>query len=437
MWASTGREQAPGESGIFLPLTGRMVYPSDDRVLRYLREGWFEFREMAFVSRLLRPGDCVVDIGSHCGLYSSIAVRRMAGRGTIVSVEPNPQLHPFILRNLPVTAVGAELSIRDQEVTLVPAAISVSTEGSVLHVGSSGDTAYATLAAASPEKMTTGLPVATRSLESLIPDRASGFIFIKLDVEGLEYSVIEASSEFLCSRRDIHMMIEFDEGNLATTGRTTSELAALLEALGYQLHSVDDLEAGLKRYMGQQSLWGANLIATRDFDALLERIRGASPDVVQETEDFFERGVAAEAIYGQSENHRKLLGAVKDLAPAVSNTTLMLTGSEKAASEAADRFLSVIAENAMPEADSAIALLQDELGRILGASRHVADRVATLQTELHHAEARLQEAAAKAAELAGFVEKIGRARWFSVVRTLRPSIGSRFDKVLGKGLELQ
>ena len=110
------------EAGVHLSLTGRMVYPRDDRVLQFLREGWFEYRQLAMMSRLVRPGDCFVDVGAHCGLFSRIAERRLAGKGTIVTVEPNPHLHPFIRRNVAIQQAVTVEPITRFSVNLVGAA---------------------------------------------------------------------------------------------------------------------------------------------------------------------------------------------------------------------------------------------------------------------------------------------------------------------------
>jgi FkbM family methyltransferase len=367
--------RSPGESGVFLPLTGTMIYPNGDRVLRYLREGWFEFREMALMNLLFRPGDCVIDVGAHCGLYSRIAAQRMQGNGTIVAVEPNPAMHRFIKQNIPVTEVGPELPIAHKKVILVTAAVSTGKGDGFLRLGPADSSAYATLTGIAPGETEGLVRVATRSLESLVSDDAAGPIFIKLDVERLEYEIINAASEFLRSRSDIHLMVEFDENNLAAAGKTTAELVSLLEGLGYQLHHVDDVEIQLRRHTSQQPLWGANLIATPNPDALKHRIESVPPEILQETTDFFERGRAAEAIYRDSKDYEKLLKSIENLAPAVVNTALTLTGSADVAASTKTRFLSTRTDNGMLRADSAIHLLHDEIGRIEGMSRHVVDRI--------------------------------------------------------------
>lgn len=51
----------------------------------------FERHERAFVSRFIRPGMVVVDVGANAGLYTVIAAKRAAASGRVVAFEPSPR----------------------------------------------------------------------------------------------------------------------------------------------------------------------------------------------------------------------------------------------------------------------------------------------------------------------------------------------------------
>jgi hypothetical protein len=65
---------ALGEKHIYLPWLGELMLPirqEDFGLTGNYYLGLHEFRDMAFASHLLRPGDLFLDIGANLGSYSS------------------------------------------------------------------------------------------------------------------------------------------------------------------------------------------------------------------------------------------------------------------------------------------------------------------------------------------------------------------------------
>ena len=52
--------------------------------------GWFEPNEVAFLRRLLKPGDIFVDAGANVGIYSAIAASLVGPEGEVHAFEPTP-----------------------------------------------------------------------------------------------------------------------------------------------------------------------------------------------------------------------------------------------------------------------------------------------------------------------------------------------------------
>lgn len=85
---------------IYLDHVGWLEFPANDDVIRYLRQGWFEYAELAFQHAFLREGDSFLDIGAHAGLHSATAAALVGSAGTVVCIEPNTNLHPYLSQNL-------------------------------------------------------------------------------------------------------------------------------------------------------------------------------------------------------------------------------------------------------------------------------------------------------------------------------------------------
>jgi hypothetical protein len=60
----------------------------------------FEDAESRFVSRFLKEGMTILDIGSHNGFYTILASGRVGSAGLVIAFEPSPRERHRLLRNL-------------------------------------------------------------------------------------------------------------------------------------------------------------------------------------------------------------------------------------------------------------------------------------------------------------------------------------------------
>jgi FkbM family methyltransferase len=80
--------------GIRLPIDHSIMSPDILRMLGY----WsYEAEEMRMTSRAISPGDAVLELGAGLGFLSSY-LRRFTPAGSIVCIEANPGLIPYIKR---------------------------------------------------------------------------------------------------------------------------------------------------------------------------------------------------------------------------------------------------------------------------------------------------------------------------------------------------
>ena len=70
-----------------------------------LLDGWWEPDYMAAFSRLLKPGQCVLDIGANHGIYALVAAQRVGPRGKVVAFEPNAQLCDLLRASVSVNGL--------------------------------------------------------------------------------------------------------------------------------------------------------------------------------------------------------------------------------------------------------------------------------------------------------------------------------------------
>ena len=118
--------------------------------------------------------DVVMDLGANIGLFTLLAAKRWPQAG-FICVEPHPTTFSFLCDNLLLNGVNAmKLQCAlDSEVSLK----FLENDGAV----------FQSLCA-----RTTGTPVMTLQLDSLLPTREDAKVVLKMDIEGSERAVLES-----------------------------------------------------------------------------------------------------------------------------------------------------------------------------------------------------------------------------------------------------
>jgi FkbM family methyltransferase len=179
------------------------------------QESWFE-KEVAFVSRWLRPGMMAIDIGANIGYYAAIMAHRVGPRGRVFAYEPAREPRALLEHNralndlsqLEVLAVA--LSDRVGQGRLM---IGESSELNALGSGERGD-----------EVSVTTLDLEQAKHGWVKPD------FVKMDVEGEEERIVAGGGHFFAA----HCPLVMFETKVGTS--LNEPLRAAFRARGYRLY---------------------------------------------------------------------------------------------------------------------------------------------------------------------------------------------------------
>ncbi len=135
--------------------------------------GTFERERVEAITSLLRPGDCVWDIGAHKGYVTLAAARRVGPRGHVYAFEPAPPNLEYLRRHVDWNKPG--------NVGVMPFAVS-SKDGSARFGGSGSSITY---------RLGQGeYDVTVRSIRSLLAEGVRPATVVKIDVEGNEAEVL-------------------------------------------------------------------------------------------------------------------------------------------------------------------------------------------------------------------------------------------------------
>ena len=204
----------------------KLIYRAHNYRLRLDRGG------IAFICSEIKPGDTVLDIGSHKGGYLYFMRQRTGRKGRIFAFEPQKQLYEYLLKIKGIFGWD----------NVVPERMAISdTMGEVVLTIPKRNARSSSSPGASIVKDLIRTPFAlietvpSETLDSYCSRRNIEPDFIKIDVEGNELKILKGGIETLKRYRPkIHVEIEIRHAG----EDHVNETFRLLETLGYSGHFV-------------------------------------------------------------------------------------------------------------------------------------------------------------------------------------------------------
>jgi FkbM family methyltransferase len=195
----------------------------------------YDPRIAAVLSRRVKPGMAVVDIGANIGYMTMLLASLVARSGLVVAVEPNPE-------NIKLLEASRRVNDFDQ-VLVIQAAAGRQTGLLVLNVSYSNGTT--TEIPSDLDAIFASHPVPCFALDTILPkDRP--FELIKIDTEGAELNALIGLSETIGRDRPV-IVSEFSPGMLQGISRGSGpEYLRFLIAMGYRISVIeqDGFETG-------------------------------------------------------------------------------------------------------------------------------------------------------------------------------------------------
>ncbi|MFZ4984162.1 MAG: FkbM family methyltransferase [Blastocatellia bacterium] len=235
----------------------------EGQIAELLYTSRFERRDLELVSRFLRPGMRVIDVGANIGLYTILADRCVSPDGRVWAFEPSGESRARLHRNLELNGVTTVHTIR--------AALSDKAGGELALARDAGRgdgerflvDGRAGLHAVGESDVEL-VPVTTLDDHFFAPDKDLERIdFMKIDIEGGELAVFRGARRLLTVNRDLVIMFESTPANSERYGYRQEELFEFLRGLGYRLFFWDREAADWAADEGRLKQAG-NIWATRE-----------------------------------------------------------------------------------------------------------------------------------------------------------------------------
>ena len=215
--------------------------------------GRFERAETHFVSRYLRPGMTVLDIGAHHGLYTLLASKRVRSEGRVIAFEPSPRERTQLRRNIRLNLAS--------NVRVVPYALGRERSSADLYIVEGVEDGCNSLRPPVVASQTRPVQVQVISLDDFVREENLGKIdFVKLDVEGAELDVIRGAERLLESVPRPVLLVEVYDIRTKPWGYHAYEIVRCLESIGYSWFWLGS-EGRLEPAASELRVFDANLVA--------------------------------------------------------------------------------------------------------------------------------------------------------------------------------
>ncbi len=192
--------------------------------------GHYEWRLLAVVRAVCRPGDAIVEVGANIGTETVGFADLLAPRGTVIAFEPLPQ-------NLDLLRVNAAAC--PHRIVVIPKA--VADAPGTMHfarpdMARNSGTGHLRWPDEQAEPTDVAVEVTTLDLE--LPDVRARLLV--MDAEGAETRVLSGGERWIAQHRPV-IVAEAHEENLRPAGSSRDELHRVLTQHDYVVHSIQGL----------------------------------------------------------------------------------------------------------------------------------------------------------------------------------------------------
>lgn len=194
--------------------------PDNDKAITpAVLNGGYEKRCISLMTAWLEPGQTVLDIGAHVGLFSLYAAREVGKNGRVFAFEPNPDNFDLLVRN--AEANGFDIGV-------VPLAAAMETMDMTLYCSPDNTGAHSLV------KHDGFVPV---TVGTVPPDVVANppVSFIKTDCQGYDLQALYGSSYIIEHSPKMAMVVEFAPYLLRGAGNSGPEMLEFLRDMGFEL----------------------------------------------------------------------------------------------------------------------------------------------------------------------------------------------------------
>jgi FkbM family methyltransferase len=182
------------------------------------------------LSRIVRPGSRVVEVGANIGWHTLIAAERVGPSGMVKAFEPNPRMFDILHTNVFVNALWDRCFVDQRAVGRSAGQAVLRVPGT--YTGGANLRDFDAGALAWMHQDETEVTVSVTTLDDALADNLH-YDVLKIDVEGFEPEVVAGGESFFAANPDLKMIMEF------TPSQHGEAMVRWAADQGKQLHTID------------------------------------------------------------------------------------------------------------------------------------------------------------------------------------------------------
>ena len=199
-----------------------------------LFQGYYERGIVSLLKRLIRQGDCVIEVGANIGSHTIIISRRVGTQGTVLAFEPHPKVIEKLTLNLKANRI--------QNVRIFKCALSDSSQKFTSFYTSEGNFATEEMNSSlfPDDRLSLQIQVECKTLdETFLNNGIDRCDLIKIDTEGNEFRVLLGAKQTIDTFRP-YILFEYSEINWTKAGSNWSSVKLFFKELNYSLHTISN-----------------------------------------------------------------------------------------------------------------------------------------------------------------------------------------------------
>lgn len=219
---------------------GRLLVPADDISLmpELVANGTYDAPFTAFVQRNIKPGDTVIDVGAHVGLFTLLLAYSVWDTGRVIAYEPCPRMLELLRDNVGMGWLGDRVEI--------VAKAAAATSGSLSFLAPTRYTMTGSLRPlehllTTQDRLDTvdRIEVEAEPIDVHV-GRFEQIDLIKIDVEGAENQVFTGMEQLLASGVVRRVSFELAREHMGDEWTPFTERLRGLEADGWTFSTISD-----------------------------------------------------------------------------------------------------------------------------------------------------------------------------------------------------
>jgi FkbM family methyltransferase len=191
----------------------------------------FERIIQSFYSKVVRPGDVVIDGGAHTGRHAVPLARLVGDAGRVVAFEPLPMAAAQLAEVLEATGLASRVRIRPEALGPERGRHEFFVVNNMLEFSGLTKRSYVDFVANE-----TRIEVQVETLDHAMTDPGGPVTFIKLDLEGGEFRALQGAERLLTEGAPCCV---FENGlGVSAGGYDADEFFGFFHRVGYVLHDI-------------------------------------------------------------------------------------------------------------------------------------------------------------------------------------------------------